>query len=375
MGDPKPQDPPLETVIDDAGLVVRASPARPPWLACDLEVASVAEIVGLLIAARRTGRLDVVDSQGTRSLYFESGEYTGSTSSHVADRLGEILWRSGRISLDQVLIAAEQVKEGKLLGRALIDLGFIEPGSLRLALIDQAQAVFSAACLEETGYAVFTADVFHKNPIRFGVGTKKLVDGALVQSRDLRELSRKLGSLDRVMDAVTPPPAGLLDEKASALLQLVTSARKVEHTGRDLVAKAALGRVDGTRALVALVDKGFVRPRASHAEETLRVKRLCAAINLVISALDDAGFGVGDAVREYLDKPPPHFEEALSGLSLATPLEEKATLEHAQFISGGLPAMAHALQAVLDDACMQAKDTLPPELTTKVMERVKALGA
>ena len=115
----------LTTVVEDTGLLVKAAPTGAPWLACDLEVASVAEVVGVLIAARRTGRLDVTDAQGTRTLFFESGEYTGSMSSHTADRLGEVLWRSGRLSLDQVLIAAEQVKEGKMLGRALIDLSLI----------------------------------------------------------------------------------------------------------------------------------------------------------------------------------------------------------------------------------------------------------
>lgn len=362
------------SIVESASMSLKVSPSTPPWLVCDLEVASVAEIVGLLIAARRTGRLEVTDAAGTRSLFFESGEYTGSMSTHAADRLGEVLWRSGRLSLDQVLIAGEQVKEGKMLGRALIDLGFIEPQSLRLALTDQAAIVFKAACLEETGYALFRADEFHKHPIRFGAATKKLVEDALAQARELRELSRKLGALDRVMDVVQPPPTGALDDQAQAVLQLATSARKVEHTGRALIQKASLGRVDGVRALVTLVDSGHLRPRASAAEESLKVKRLCAALNLVMAALDEAGFGVGDQVREYLENPGPAFEEALSGLSLAQPLDEKQALEHAQFITGGVGAMTRALRAVLDDAILQAHDTLPPELTTKVLERVRGLG-
>src|SRR5687767_13265797 len=100
-------------------LEIRAADNSPPWLACSLDVVSVAEIVGMLIAARRTGRLDVADAQGKRSLFFENGEYTGAMSTHAADRLGEVLWRSGKIGADQLLIASEQVKEGKLLGRAL----------------------------------------------------------------------------------------------------------------------------------------------------------------------------------------------------------------------------------------------------------------
>lgn len=93
-----------------------------------------------------------------------------------------------------------------------------------------------------------------------------------------------------------------------------------------------------------------------------------------MSALDDAGFGVGDQVREYVDTPPPTFEEALSGLSLAEPLEDKVALEHAAFIAGGRPAMIRALAAVLEDALLQASDTLPEKVTDRLRERVRALG-
>src|SRR4051812_12412253 len=133
---------PLSTVAQGPGLLVQADDEAPPWLACRLDVASVAEVAGMLIAAKRTGRLDVHDPQGTRTLFFETGEYTGSSSTHAADRLGEVLWSSGKLSADQALIAGEQVKEGKLLGRVLIEMGFIEPAGLRRALVDQAIQVF-----------------------------------------------------------------------------------------------------------------------------------------------------------------------------------------------------------------------------------------
>lgn len=371
----------LRTVVRVPGLAVQVSSESRPWLVCDLEVVSLAEIVSMLLSAKRTGRLDVVDANGRRSLFFESGEYTGAVSTHEADRLGEVLWRSGRLSPDQVLIASELVKEGKLLGRALIELGFLEPSALRRALVDQAAQVFEAACVEENGHAIFVLDAFHKNPIRFGVATKELVEGAILRAREHREILRRLGSLDRPCEIVKPAPQSQpLDETALALLQLATSARLrggqvgQEPTGRELIAKASLGRLSGARALLSLVEKGYVRLRELASDEELKIKRLCMAINLVMSALDDAGFGVGDQVREYLDSPPPSFEEALSGLSLAQPLDDKTALQHAQFIAGGRTAMILALQAVLDDALLQAGDTLPPELTRKVMERVKALG-
>lgn len=362
------------SLIDAPELLIKAMPSSPPWLACDLEVVGVAELVGTLIAARRTGRLEITDAAGARSLFFESGEFTGASSTHSADRLGEVLWRAGRLTLDQLMIAAEQVKEGKMIGRALVELGFLQPGELRRALVDQAVQVFQAACVEETGYAIFRAELFHKNPIRFGVSTKKLVESAVASARGYRELLRKLGSLDRPVDMVTPVAKEPLDERATAVLQLVASARKKELTGREVIAKANLARVEGARALLMLVEVGCLRMRASAADEALRIKRLCAAINLAMAALDDAGFGVGAQVREHFDNPPPAFAEALANLTLEQPINEGDAVEQAKFIAGSQQAMIKALEAVLDDALLQAADTLPELLTQKVRERVKALG-
>jgi hypothetical protein len=330
------------------------------------------------VAARRTGCLDVVDGRGARSLYLEQGQYTGATSSHQSDRLSEVLRRMGKLSLDQILIADEWVKEGKLFGRAMIELGFLEPIALRGALVEQAIATFEAACLEQRGHAVFRADQLHPKPLRFGVSTTKMIEDALGHVRDHRALEKRVGSVDRQFHVVTPPPRGPLPDTAQALLQLATSARKQPFTGAELVTRAGLGQREGLEALAVLLESGFLThkgdgPSAAPPADAVRVKRMCAAINLVMGALDDSGFGVGDAVREYLENPPERYEEALSGLSLEQPLEEDAVLTHASFISGGLSAMNDALGALLDDALLQAKDTLPPELTSKLLDRVKSL--
>ena len=367
---------PMFVVAETAVLVVKVATGDkpPPWLACSLDVASVAEIVDLVVAARRTGRLDIQAGDGVRSLFFEGGAYTGCTSTFRTDRLGEVLWKNGRISLDQLLIAVEMMKEGgKMLGRVLIELGFLEPTALRVALVEQAAAVFDAACLEEKGTCVFHGDIFHKNPMRFGAATKKVISDAVDHAREYRELSRKLGSLERRYEVREPATSTQLSEQEQALLQLAASSREA-HTGRELIKGASLGKLAGARALKGLIDKSFLAAQASPDDVAVRLKRLCAAINLSMAALDEAGFGVGDQVRELADNPPAEFEDAFSGLSLDAPLDDAAVTEQASFLTGGMPSMVAALQAILDEALRQMHDTLSAELTKRVLDRVRALG-
>jgi hypothetical protein len=157
-------------------------------LVASLDVLSVAELMAALASARRTGRLEVKGASGARALFLEDGLFTGSTSTHDDDKLGQILWRTGRVSLDQVLIATEMAKEGKKLGRLLVELGFMDPLELRKGLIAQAVLVFEAACMEAQGEAVFTMDAKHPSPIRFGVSTAEMITHALQRVAEHRAL-------------------------------------------------------------------------------------------------------------------------------------------------------------------------------------------
>jgi hypothetical protein len=380
--------PELVVVTETPSLRIQAALDGPPFLAVSLELMPLAELISVLIRHRKSGRLEVKSAGGSRSLYFELGAYTGSTSTFTADRLGEVLWRNGRISLDKLLIAGELVKEGKLLGRALIELGFLEPKELRACLVEQALAVFQSACLEDRGLAAFQADALHKAPLRFGISTEQIVEDAVTQARAHRDTLRRLGRLDRRFGAVkagTPRPAvdggfdvapttSTLDEGEQALLQLAMSSKQ-PHTGQELVEMAGLGSIAGARALLSLVEKGRLQSQPAPVDHEVRLRRLCQAITLAMATLDDAGFGTGDQVREIVENPPAAFEEALSGLTLKEPLDDTAVLQAAQFLAGGVPQMNSALQAILDEALRQAEDTLPAEVCEKVSARVSAVVA
>jgi hypothetical protein len=382
----------LVTILEAPGIAVRASEPPPSFMAGSLDVVPVAELVGLLVRGRLTGRLDVTVPTGVRALYFEGGAYTGSTSSFTADRFGEVLWRNGRLSLDQLAIASEYVKQeqGKLFGRALVELGFLDGGDLRACLVEQALAVFEAACLEDKGTIAFVKDSYHRQPLRFGISTSELVQRALQQAEAHRAVLTRVGRLDRPFAVakagsmvqrrpgdgddgfMMAPRTTSLDEAEQAIVQLAMSAKE-PRTGLELIAASGLGQQDGARTLLLLIEKGRLVAKAPPADQETLLRRLCQAVTLAMEALDEAGFGVADNVRELVENPPAHLEEALSGLTLREPLDAGAVLEQAQFLPGGIFEMNEALQAVLDEALAQAEDMLPAELTASIQRRVNAL--
>jgi hypothetical protein len=341
------------------------------WLACSLRAISVAEIIILLLNGKRTGRLDVKTAAGVRSLYFESGGFSGASTTIQEDRLGESMWRSGRISLDQLMIAGEMLKsEGKQLGRSLLDLGFIDPAGLREALVEQAAGIFEAVCLTDDGIATFLSDVRHKSPVRLGVAGRKLLEQSLDKARTHRDVLRKLGPLERMVQLKSGAMPMPHNEGAQAILQLLGHARAPKAMA-DLIASSSLGLPAGASAVLDLLQRGHIERVMQTDAATLH--RLCDAIQLVMSALDETGFGVGDVVREAFEAPPPEHEEALQGLTLSDSLDVAAVLQQAKFLTDGTSQMANALRMVLDLAITQARDSLDATLSARVEARAKAL--
>lgn len=368
----------LDVVGHASGLLVAAAAAdaRPSaWLACDLSVMSVPELCTVFLGAQHTGALDVWSDGGRRRLFFESGSYTGAMSTDKEDRLGEVIWREGRISLDQLVIASETLEKGKRIGRFLVELGYLEARELRGFLRKQAKAVFLSACLEPAGQAFFLAGVRHPNPVRFGAETERLVDEALGLWAECARLERDVEPLDAVVRPVSPAPAGPRSEAQEALLQLAASA-KAPITRAQLLDRAALGRVHGLRALSALLTSGYFelgeQKRREPTAKASRLARVCEGINDVMDALKSAGSGA-NAVREYLKNPPDHLADALSGINLDEQLDAEQLELQAQFAEGGKDAMEAGLTILLDFALFEARDTLSPDVVKRLQDTVSAL--
>lgn len=370
----------LAVVGSARGLLIAAGAgegAPKGWLACSLDAVSVPEVVTVLVTAGSTGALEVRDPKGVRRLFFEQGQYIGGTSSHANDRLGEVLWHQGRISLDQLVIASQTLEPGKRIGRVLVELGYIQQHELRPALATQARAIFEAACLEPKGTCVFLGGERHENPMRFVVDTDQLLDEVLAAHAECTELRAALASLDAPVRLKTPRPQGALGEAEEALLQLVASAKE-PLTREALLEKSALSQRHGLRALHRLVTGGFLAPTdvATRKMAPLRprLQRLCDGINLVMDVLGwDRGKN-DHMVRQLLDDPPEHLAEALSGLSFEEPLDPSAVELQAKFAEGGVKTMEAALAEVLDLALFEARDVLDPAEVEKLEAEIAQLS-
>ena len=88
-----------------------------------------------------SGTLHVDTFHGTKRIYFFRGQIIFASSSIIDDRLGEILYRESRISIDQLTFAASQVTKVKRFGQVLVSKGVMTNLQLWQSLTAQVQHI------------------------------------------------------------------------------------------------------------------------------------------------------------------------------------------------------------------------------------------
>lgn len=99
------------------------------------------ELVQELQQCRWTGVLTLTHMGIGRSVTVQDGRMVFASSSSPDDRLGELLLRSGRISLRQYVDAGRAIVPGKRLGAILVEQGVLSPKELVSAVVDHTREI------------------------------------------------------------------------------------------------------------------------------------------------------------------------------------------------------------------------------------------
>lgn len=84
-----------------------------------------------LLSRDETGVVTLTGDSCEKSIYIQDGRPIFATSSDQEDRLGEILFRDGRMSLEGMLESVEvALRTGRRLGAVLVEKGLIQPHDL-----------------------------------------------------------------------------------------------------------------------------------------------------------------------------------------------------------------------------------------------------
>jgi hypothetical protein len=133
-----------------------------------------------LVTQKFNGLMSVDLGDSVKRLYFRNGELVFAASNLIDDRLGEVIYRAGQITLDQLTEAAVQVNRTTKFGRVLLESRVFSSSQLWDALKLQVLSIFQSIFLYDFVYVQLEPGE-HLSPtaVAIDIPTSNLIDDCL----------------------------------------------------------------------------------------------------------------------------------------------------------------------------------------------------
>ena len=229
----------------------------------------------------------VVDHGAVRSILFEKGSVIGASTNVPQERLGEILYRAGALTREQVDAAIEATQAvSRRFGEAIVDLHFQTPEQLFPMMVRQVEEVFYAALQLSSGTFWFF-DNFDDKIItyRYDLNVSGLLMEGVQRMDEMRFFREKIPS-----DQFVPAPTGVAGRKPPEELLRVYGQCDGKHSIADIGRTTGLLEFEVTRAVFQLINAGLVTaasPRPQGTQSIVTVfNRALAIIHATCANVD-----------------------------------------------------------------------------------------
>ena len=257
---------------------------------------ALADIVSLASQSGWRGELIVLAEAGNRSFFFDGGTIIAATTTVPDERLGEVLYRFGLITREQLeTILGITAQSGKRLGEVAVESGIVSAEKLFAMMAQQVEEVFFAAVHVADGAFYFFDRFDEKNILR----RHSLNAGGL-----LLEAARRMDEMRFFREKVPNDqyiPVPVVGKKAADDLVKVFGVCDGKRSIADIGRATGQLEFDVTRAVFQLVSSGCVtvlapRPRGPEAI----VEMFNPALVAIHERCDAAGKGV--EIRDGLSR-------------------------------------------------------------------------
>ena len=155
------------------------------------------------VHGRRWSGLLTLNHMGVETtVRIQDGRLVFASSSSKDDRLGELLLRRGRITLQQYVEAGRGIRKGKRLGAVLVEMGALDAKELVKVVIDHTQEIIYAAFQWTEGLYHLTETTDPAEPIVLRLSTPDIILEGIRRIDRWSRIERSVGGLETRYDRV-----------------------------------------------------------------------------------------------------------------------------------------------------------------------------
>jgi curved DNA-binding protein CbpA len=223
--------------------------------------------------SEKDGILEIKYGSISKRIYIKNGDMVFATSNKEEDRMGEILLRAGKISVDQHYQSVDIMKKtGKRQGTVLVELGYLKPENLIWAVRHQVEEIILSLFQWEDGEFVFIeGPLLSEEVITLKLSAANLIYRGIKKINNLTRIKNAMPPMDVILYYSTDPMNLFqdinLDNTDKDILSLIDGKRNI----KEIISISPLDNFSTIKTLYALINTRIIELKEKELteEETL----------------------------------------------------------------------------------------------------------
>jgi tetratricopeptide (TPR) repeat protein len=214
---------------------------------------------------RKTGTLLVKASLFTKKIYLVKGDAVFASSTYEDDRLGEMLLKAGRITLEQYDKSVDILKTGgKRQGSILVELGYLTPKDLFWGVKYQVrEIIYSVFQLENAQYEFREGEIPDHEVITLKMSVGNLIYEGVKRIDNWTRIRNELPGTAMVLKLSSDPLSIFQDVELSQQDRKMLSLVDGTKTIKELIDNAWIGSFEAMKTLYVLCSIGVLEQKGT----------------------------------------------------------------------------------------------------------------
>ena len=222
---------------------------------------------------RKSGTIVIKTPVFTKKVFLAKGDAVFASSTYEDDRLGEMLLKAGKITMEQYDKSVELLKKtGKRQGAILVELGYITPKDLFLGVKYQVkEIIYSLFLIENAEYEFIEGEIPSQEVITLKMSMGNLIYEGVKRVDNWTRIRSEMPATDMVLKLSSDPATIYQDVELSQHDRKMLSLVDGIMTIKELIDNAWIGSFEAMKTLYVLWSIGVLeeKKKEPEAENTL----------------------------------------------------------------------------------------------------------
>ncbi len=236
----------------------------------NIQEVKLPHLLASLNRQRKTGTLMITTPVFTKKVFLVKGDAIFASSSFEDDRLGEMLIKAGKITMEQYDKSVEMLKKtGKRQGAILVELGYLTPKDLFWGVKYQVrEIIYSLFQLEQAEFEFIEDEIPEHEVITLKMSMGNLIYEGVKRIDNWTRIKQEMTDSEAVLKLSHDPVAIFQDIELSPQDRQMLSFVDGKMTTKQLIDSSLVGSFEAMKILYVLLSIGVLEVKAQETTDT-----------------------------------------------------------------------------------------------------------